>query len=184
LPAPTRAEAVMVGPTDEEIAPHGGQIFYDFPARGDQPAIKVTWHEGGLRPRAPEALGTFPLPKRGVLFVGEKGYIQCDGAGGAPRIFPESLRAGIAKPAPTLKRSKGHHRDWIDACKGGEPASSNFSYGARLTEITLVGVLAQRMRKPVLWDAATMRATGMADADPIIRGTYRAGWELSGATSS
>ena len=102
-----------------------------------------------------------PLPRRGVLFIGDKGVIQCDGAGGAPRIFPESLRASIAKPAQTLKRVAGHHRDWIDACKGGGAASSNFEYGAKLTEITLVGVLAQRMRKPIEWDAASMRATGL-----------------------
>jgi predicted dehydrogenase len=178
LPAPTRAEPLLVGPTDDEIAPHGGQIFYDFPARGNQPAIKLTWHDGGLRPRAPEALGTFPLPRRGVMFVGDKGIVQCDGAGGAPRIFPESLRASVTKPEPTIKRVAGHHRDWIDACKGGEPASGNFAYGARLTEIALVGVLAQRMRKTIVWDAANLRATGMPEADPTIRGTYRAGWEL------
>ena len=174
----------MVGTTDDEIAPHGCQIFYDFPARGNQPPIKLTWHDGGLRPRAPEALGKFPLPKRGVMFIGEKGVIQCDGAGGAPRIFPESLRGSIAKPAQTLRRVAGHHRDWIDACKGGEAASSNFGYGARLTEITLVGVLAQRMRKPIEWDAANLKATGLPDADALIRGTYRKGWEIGAAASS
>jgi predicted dehydrogenase len=182
LPAPTRAEPMMVGPTDREIAPHGCQIFYDFPARGDQPPIKLTWHDGGLRPRAPEALGKFPLPKRGVLFVGDTGVVQCDGAGGAPRIFPESLRASVTKPAPSLKRVAGHHRDWIDACKGGEPASSNFGYGARLTEIALLGVLALRLGKPIEWDASAMKVVDLkdqSDAETIIRGTYRAGWELA-----
>jgi predicted dehydrogenase len=183
LPAPTRAEPLWVGPTDDEIAPHGCQIFYDFPAQGDQPAIKLTWHDGGLRPRAPEALGKFPLPKRGVLFVGEKGVIQCDGAGGAPRIFPESFRASVTKPVPTIKRVAGHHRDWIDACKGGEPASSNFAYGAKLTEIALVGVLALRARKPIEWDAAMMKAKGLPETEPMIRGTYRTGWELRSASS-
>jgi predicted dehydrogenase len=179
LPPPTRAEPLTVGPTDDEIAPHGCQIFYDFPARGDQPPIKLTWHDGGLRPRAPDALGKFPLPKRGVLFVGEKGVIQCDGAGGPPRIFPESLRATATKPEETIKRSNGHHRDWIDACKGGAAASCNFEYGARLTEIALVGVLALRMRKAIEWDAANLRVIGMPEADALIRGTYRAGWELA-----
>lgn len=178
LPPPTRAEALTVGPTDKEIAPHGCMIFYDFPARGAQPPIRLTWYDGGMRPRAPEVMGQFPLPTRGVLFVGDKGVIQCDGAGGSPRLFPESLRTSVTKPAPTIARSKGHHRDWIDACKGGDPASSNFEYGARLTEIALVGVLAQRIRKPIMWDAAAMAVTGMPEAEPMIRGTYRAGWEL------
>ena len=111
------------------------------------------------------------------MFVGTKGVIQCDGAGGAPRLFPESLRQQ-PKPTATIKRSGGHHRDWIDACKGGEPASSHFGYGSMLTEIGLVGLLSLRLKKPVDWDAAAMKATGLPEADPIINGTYRAGWEL------
>ncbi|MES2694605.1 MAG: Gfo/Idh/MocA family oxidoreductase [Verrucomicrobiota bacterium] len=179
LPVPTRIEAQAVGPSDDEIAPHGSMIYYDFPARGDQPAIKFTWYDGGIRPKAPEALGKFQLGRRGVMFVGEKGVIQCDGAGGAPRIFPETLRASAAKPEQTIKRVAGHHRDWIDACKGGEQASSNFAYGARLTEIGLLGVLSLRLRKPIEWDAEKMAVVGVPEAEPLIRGTYRKGWELT-----
>jgi predicted dehydrogenase len=178
LPAPTRVEAFGAGPMDDEIAPHGCTVYYDFAARGDRPAVRLNWYEGGLMPATPEALGKFPLPNRGVLFLGEKGVIQCDGAGGLPRVFPESLRASVTKPEPTLKRSQGHHRDWLDACKGGEPASSNFGYGARLTEITLLGVLALRMRRRIDWDADNLRAAGLPAADAIIRGSYRAGWEI------
>lgn len=178
LQPPTRIEALAVGATDDEIAPHGSMIFYDFEARGGQPPVKFTWYDGGLRPRAPEALGKFALPRRGVMFIGEKGVIQCDGAGGAPRVFPETLRASVVKPAQTIRRVAGHHRDWIDACKGGEPASSNFGYGARLTEIGLLGVLALRLRKPIEWDAAQMAVKGMPEAQPLIRGTYRKGWEI------
>jgi predicted dehydrogenase len=179
LSAPTRVEAFAIGPTDAEIAPHGSTIYYDFPARGAQPPIRVVWNDGGGRPPAPPELGKFPLPKRGVLFKGERGVIQCDGAGGAPRLFPESLRAATPKPAPTLKRSGGHHRDWIDACKGGEPASSHFGYGAQLTETALLGVLALRLGKAIEWDAAAMKVKNNPEADAIIRGTYRPGWELA-----
>ena len=178
LPAPSRIEALAVGPTDAEIAPHGSMIYFDFPASGAQPPVRLTWYDGGLRPAAPPELGRFPLPSRGVLFRGEKGVIQCDGAGGAPRVFPESLRAAITKPVATIKRSNGHHRDWIDACKGGESASSHFEYGARLTETALLGVLALRLRKPVEWDAAAMQVKGQPAAEAIIRGSYRAGWEI------
>jgi len=180
LPLPTRVEALAVGPMDGEIAPHGSTIFYDFPARGGQPPVRLTWYDGGMRPRAPEVMGTFPLPTRGVLFIGEKGVIQCDGAGGAPRLFPESLRAA-PKPAATIARSKGHHADWIAACKGGPQASSHFGYGAHLTEITHLGTLALRLKKPIVWDGAAMAVTGNAAADEIIRGSYRAGWELPSA---
>ena len=90
----------------------------------------------------------------------------------------ESLRAGVQKPAPTIARSNGHHRDWLDAIKGGKPASSHFAYGARLTEIGLLGVLALRLGKPIEWDGANLKVAGRADAEPMIRGTYRAEWAL------
>ena len=132
-----------------------------------------------MRPAQHEALEGFKLPSRGVLFVGDKGVIQCDGAGGAPRIFPKARRADFAKPEPTLTRSKGHYRDWIDAIKGGPAASANFDYSARLTEITLVGVLSLRLGgKRIEWDAANMKATGMPEADPLIHEPARAGWEI------
>ncbi len=178
LPPPGRVAAVSAGPMDAEIAPHGCMIYYDFPARGARPPVRLTWYDGGLRPRGPEAMGSFPLPKRGVIFVGEKGVIQCDGAGGAPRLFPEHLR-GAPKPAATIKRSLGHHRDWIDACKGGDPASSHFGYGAHLTEIAHLGNLALRLGQGIEWDAAGLRVPGQPAADAIIRGTYRPGWEIS-----
>jgi predicted dehydrogenase len=178
LPPPTRVDAYGIGNSDEEIAPHAATIYYDFPARGTLPPVHVTWNDSGVKPRQPEALGSFPLPRRGMLFFGEKGIIQCDGAGGAPRVFPESLRASTPRPPATLKRVEGHHRDWLDACKGGEPASSHFGYGAHLTEITQLGVLGLQLKKPFEWDAANLRVPGIPEADPIIRGTYRPGWEL------
>jgi hypothetical protein len=138
----------------------------------------MTWYDGGMMPPKPEALGNFPLPKRGCLFIGEKGVIQCDGGGGAPRLFPDARRAEYQKPAPKLKRSNGHHRDWIDACKGGEPATSPFAYAAHLTEIALLGVLSLRTQKPVEWDAAAMKATGLPAADTFIKESYRKGWEI------
>ena len=81
-------------------------------------------------------------------------------------------------PAPKLKRSNGHHRDWIDACKGGEPATSPFAYAAHLTEIALLGLLSLRAQKPIEWDAAAMKATGLPAADAFIKESYRKGWEI------
>ncbi|HOM19081.1 MAG TPA: gfo/Idh/MocA family oxidoreductase, partial [Thermoguttaceae bacterium] len=79
----------------------------------------------------------------------------------------------------SLPRSKGHHRDWLDACKGGPAASANFDYGARLTELALLGVASLRTGKKLVWDAANMKAIGEPEVDAILRGTYRKGWELT-----
>jgi predicted dehydrogenase len=178
LHAPTSIESQVAGYSDPELAPHGEICYYEFPGQGSQPPLKVTFYSGGLKPQRHPALGKFELKSRGVMFIGDKGVIQCDGAGGAPRLFPDELRASFKAPEPTLKRSKGHHRDWIDAIKGGEPASSNFDYATRLTEITLLGVMATRLRKKFTWDAANMK-TDAKEADAMIHGFYRPGWEVA-----
>ena len=122
------------------------------------------------------------LGGRGVLFVGDQGKLLCGGAGGRPELLG---KGEVEPPEATIPRSKGHHRDWIDAIKGGPPASSNFEYGARLTEITLLGVAALRLRSQIHWDASSMSISnlankpGAAKANSIINGEYRSGWELS-----
>ena len=83
-----------------------------------------------------------------------------------------------AQPPATISRSQGHRRDWIDACKGGPPASSNFEYGARLTEIVLLGVVALRTAVTLHWDGPNMKATNAPKVDPIIHGHFRKGWEI------
>jgi predicted dehydrogenase len=179
LSAPTNVEFSPAGTMNEEIAPHGCLGEYTFAARGRQPALSLKWYDGGLRPVVPDSLlEGKPLIPRGVLFVGDKGAILGGGAGGTPTLLPESKFKGYTTPKPTLARSKGHHRDWLDACKGGAPAGSNFEYGARLTELVLLGTLALRLGRRVDWDAERMEARGISEAEPIIREPYRTGWEL------
>jgi predicted dehydrogenase len=179
LKAPLSVEARPAGPTDAEIGPHGCIAYYHFAARGDQPPVRIVWYDGGLGPETPEELRAGEkLPSRSVLFIGEKGKLLCGGAGGKPRLL-SSPKAETSKPAPTLPRSPGHHREWLDACKGGKPAGSNFAYGARLTEIVLLGVLALRTEQKITWDAANLRATGAPRADAIIKEKYRKGWEIA-----
>jgi hypothetical protein len=68
----------------------------------------------------------------------------------------------------------------VDAIKGGPEASSNFNYGADLTEITLLGVLSLRMRgQKIDWDAKNMQAKGLPEADAFIREPVRKGWEMA-----
>jgi predicted dehydrogenase len=179
LHAPTSVEALPAGNMDSEIAPHGMIGYYEFPARGDKPPVRLTWYDGGLKPQCPREIPEgSSLPGRGALFVGDKGLMLCEGAGGPPRLLPYEKTREYQKPPASIARSKGHHRDWLDACKGGQPASANFEYGARLTELTLLGVLSLRTGKKIVWDAAGMKAKNVSAADSIIKESYRQGWEI------
>jgi len=184
LERPLSVEATSTGVDDEAIS-IAGLYTYQFGPRGDQPPVKVTWYDGGLRPPIPEGLDPDDPRQRlgerndGILFVGDKGYITCPGWSGTPRLLPLELHKAYKRPAPTLPRVKGHHADWLSACKGGPAASANFEYSARLTELVLLGNVALRTGKKLIWDAAEMRATNAPEADKFLKGTYRKGWELA-----
>jgi predicted dehydrogenase len=182
LKEPTSIEAHGVGGVDAEIAPPGGLYTYMFPARGKMPPVKFTWYEGGLMPARPEGLeddDQLGNGGNGILFVGDKGMITCPGWAGDPRLLPGSRMDNYKRPAKTLPRSKGHHRDWLDGCKGQGTPSANFEYAAVLTEIGLLGLVAMRARKKIYWDAKAMKVTNAPEAEKYIKGSYRPGWEVA-----
>ena len=87
------------------------------------------------------------------------------------------------KPAQTIDRIPdgmgGHEKDWLRACKGGKPASSNFDYSGPLSEMVLMGNLAVRFpNKKLLWDGPNMQVTNDAGANAYVRRQYRQGWTL------
>ena len=70
------------------------------------------------------------------------------------------------------------HYNWIDACKGGEPACSNFEYAGPMTEVALAGNLAIRMGEKLYWDGPNMKVTNVLEANKYVQNQYRQGWSL------
>jgi predicted dehydrogenase len=176
---PLSIEASGVGP-DAYVGALGAMYTYHFGPRGKMPPVKFTWYDGGLMPPRPEGLDDddqLGANGNGILFVGTKGLLTCAGWGGRPTLLPSSKSDSYKRPPKTLPRSKGHHRDWLDACKGGTPASANFEYGAALTEVALLGPIALRLGKKIHWDAGAMKVSNSPEAERFVKETYRAGWE-------
>ena len=179
LKHPTLVEASSTA-LSRETTPIASMCHYKFPARGEQPSVDLFWYDGGIRPPRPDCLELERnLPRNGgSLLIGDDGAILSGVWSASPRIIPEKKMRDYKQPKPTIPRSKGHHRDWIDACKGGQPASSNFEYGARLTEIVLLGVVALRTGTTLRWDGPNMKATNAPQLEPVIHGHFRRGWEI------
>jgi hypothetical protein len=167
-----------------ETYPQASIVRYKFPAREDMPEVKVTWYDGGLMPSRPEELELGRLmgdDDGGVLFVGDKGKLMCGCYGRNPRIIPESKMEEFKRPAKTLPRVKegedAHEKNWIEACKGGPPADSNFDYSGPFTETVVMGNLALRQPFSVLeWDGEKMRFTNSDTANEFVHSPYREGW--------
>jgi len=157
-------------------------IKYEFPATESRPAVTLTWYDGGKKPPA-ELFGGEPIPKSGVLIVGEKDTAL------APRDYCEigyKLLSGNKQPRSDYERSPGHFKELVNAIKGGPPATSNFGeYSGPLTETVLLGNLAvwaaPEPGSPgakIAWDAKNLKATGAPDLEELIRPTFREGYSV------
>jgi Oxidoreductase family, NAD-binding Rossmann fold/Oxidoreductase family, C-terminal alpha/beta domain len=117
-----------------------------------------------------------------TVFVGSKGYLGTSGRGEGVGLIPGSRWAEYQLPPRTLTRSPGHQRDWLRACKGGEPACSNFSVAGPYTEWMVLGAVATRVEGKLLWDAKKMEFTNNREANKYVKPVFRKGWELKSIT--
>ena len=172
---PTKVTAEGPPPHPESAATHL-TVTYEFPARGELPPVALKWYDGGDRPKY-FAEGKLPKWGDGTLFVGEKGMLL---AGYDKRVLlPEKDFEGFKAPEPYIPDSVGHHKEWIEACKTGGPTTCNFDYSGALAETAMLGAVAYRTGKPLVWDAKNLKAD-VAEADKYIRKEYRKGWALEG----
>jgi hypothetical protein len=119
-----------------------------------------------------------PTPD-GSVFIGDKGMMTTGTYGEQTRLIPVEKMRDYKFPAEYLTRSPGHYRDWIRACKGGDPASSNFNVASPFVEWMLLGVIALRVEGKIEWDSAKMRITNNAQANKYLKPTFRKGWSLA-----
>jgi hypothetical protein len=77
-----------------------------------------------------------------------------------------------------LPRSKGHHRDWIDACKGGQQPHGGFDYSGPMTEVILLGNVALRTGEKLAWNGEKMKAANCPNADQYIKPEFHNDWTI------
>jgi len=158
-----------------ESGPKASRAIYEFPARGNQPPVKLYWYDGGLKPD-PALVGEQSLAPNGVICVGEKGAFYFIHAR-EYRLHPKEQFEGFELKTRTLPTSPGHHEEWILACKTGSPTYSNFEYATTLTEAVLLGNAAFRAGEKLYYDGKEGRVTNTRKADEFIHRPYRKGWE-------
>jgi hypothetical protein len=204
---PTVVECEAVSDMNPETYPKSSRIRFEFPAREGWPPLKFWWYDGNpsdksvklLRP--PEDLTKEiialrdQLPASGALIIGDKGKVfSPDDYGsqffllvGSSKEF-ESARTrsegkegeheAIRHIPQTIPRTNDHYKEWLEACRGGRPAYSNFDIAAYLTEIILLGCVALRVgvNRRLDWDGPKMRAKNTKEAAQFVRREYRKGW--------
>jgi predicted dehydrogenase len=152
------------------------QVDYEYPARGSQPPVHLTWYNGQPGPDLNGKVRHAGYTN-GVLFEGDKGNLIADY--GKHRLLPEDRFKDFQPPRPSIPASVGHHREWLQAIRGGGQTTCNFDYSGALAETVLLGNVAYRAGGGKLhYDAKTGRVSGNSGAEQYLRREYRRGWTL------
>ena len=168
LGLPTVIETLST-PFNGVCYPHATTTYYQFPARGDMPAVKLTWYDGGLTPPRPRSSARKTERGGRHHLRGQQG--QDDAADLRPRTAAAAegaARSGRRAEAllPRVAHAQDEHEmNWIEAIQGKARISCPFEYAALLTEVMLLGIVSLRagQKTPgdskIHYDGANMRVT-------------------------
>lgn len=178
LEAPTLVQATGPEP-DSDSGPEWCEVKYTFDGTSrTSESLTVTWYEAGRKPdralfKAPD---DWAGSDNGILFVGEKGNLFV-GFPEPPQLFPAGDFADYQMPNHA---EDNHYTQWTQAILGEGKTCCPFEFAGPLTEAVLLGNVAFRTKREVIWDARLMMARGNEAAEALIRRSYRNGWEVEG----
>ena len=175
--APKSVKSVGPAPNTETF-PEWGIIHYDFAPNkytvdGD---IRMTWYDGGKKPRKSLVPEGIKIPDNGCLLIGTEGAILCP-HGKMPQFISTS------KTTAELPVNEGadHYQQWTNAIKTLDTATSSFDYSGSLTESVLLGTIAIHFPNETLkWDSVNLKFVDNSGADEFVHHPYRKGWEVKG----
>ena len=197
LSAPTSVEPMMTSQAaltdgvstkirNDFSFPTASVVRFKYPQRGSRPAVDLIWYEGGMRPPTPPELEEDgkELPAEAMMFVGDKGKILAGFRVEGPRLIPESRMKGrnvVERPRRAAgagdREVSPNIRQWLAACKGGQPSPGNFSHAWGISEAVNLYAVALRSGKKLMWDAQKMEITNVPEANKYLSREYRKGWE-------
>ncbi|MEC7288046.1 MAG: gfo/Idh/MocA family oxidoreductase, partial [Verrucomicrobiota bacterium] len=130
-----------------------------------------------------DASGNLVIPRLGragtVLHRKDEQFvIQRGSHGSVSRLYP---RASMMDYKRALKAPSGgldHMQSFIQSCMGNGKTTSPFSVGGPLTQLLMLGVIAQYLNEGFNFDRDTERITNNKTANALLEGPKpRKGWE-------
>lgn len=184
LGLPERVTAVKRVGVKKNIFPMASMIKFDFPARGPgMPAMDITWYDGveNLPPRPKELEDKRKIGACGKMIYSKDMIFMGGTHGDTVRIVPEDKMRELAVSGklPELPRVfSDHFKNYVLACKGEEKTRSPFEVSGPLTQMFMLGVIAQRLGGSFKFDRKTKQITNNPVANAMLKGPGpRKGWE-------
>jgi predicted dehydrogenase len=194
LAHPTHVSA-EAGDVNTLTCPSFAHVTIEFPKREGLVPLTLHWYEGKrdgkkmlpsekLVAQATE-LSKGRLVDSGSIVVGSKGIAYSPDDYGANVYFSTGKKTDGGTKPETMPVNNGgdlgQKKEWVEAILDNKPekALSNFDYAGLLTAAFLLGNVAIRTGKPFNFNGEKCTAD-IKEAGPLIRRTYRKGWDLIG----
>lgn len=190
LKAPSKVELIdRKGDYDPKaFIPDTSVVKWTFPKTDKRGEVVMYWCDGNREMPKPKDWDRPNPPRGGCMMMFGKDHTIATGA--RPNIdtricgreffqnFRREKKDEIAAKMLPKVRKDSIYCEWIDAIKGDGPEClGSFDYAAQLTEVALLGVLAQRFGGVIEWDHEKMASTNRPELNAFIKEPERAGWE-------
>ena len=181
LGLPESIEAVKRDGPNDYIFPQASTIRFNFPSRGEHPPCVVTWYDGV------DNLPQLPAEETGERQANGK-YIYSDdlifkgGTHSAPLgIIPAEKMREVGPSLPKFpQKNSDHFANFALACLGQEEARSPLSISGPLSQVFILGVIAQRLGGTLKFDREQRRFVDHPFANNLLSGPPpQRGWEAS-----
>ncbi len=182
LGLPHTIEAVRLDGRNEFIFPQASTVRFDFAARPGMPPVEVFWYDGvdNLPPLPSElGAGTTLTEKNGKFIYSKTLTFRGGTHGDTLRIIPEDRMREMSASLPKIDGGfSDHATNFVLACQGKEESRSPFHVSGPLTQVFLLGVIAQRLGGRLTFDPARREFVGHPAANRLLAGPPpRVAWE-------
>lgn len=178
------------------IFPQASTLNFKFPKRGEMPPCELTWYDGQKNiPPMPADFGdavvdpNIPPPSTGAVktkaqppgkvIYGKDLTFKGGSHATTLQIIPKEKAKEMAKDLPQFEKSPSNHFvNFLRACKGEEKCRSSFDIAGPLSQVMVLGVIAQRTNQKIIFDRVTKQITSDKIANAMLVGPPpREGWD-------
>ncbi|MCF7733212.1 MAG: Gfo/Idh/MocA family oxidoreductase [Akkermansiaceae bacterium] len=117
------------------------------------------------------------FPEEAALLIGEEGALLLPHTSG-PQLLPRDKFAKVPRPKT---KGENHYHSFANSILDDTPCESSFDQSGPMSEAVILGTVAVRTPGVKLeWDAQALKIPNSAEADGLLRRSYREGWHIEG----
>lgn len=196
LGLPYEVDPVKIGGANPLFFPQESTLEFKFPRRKKMPPLVISWYDGVNNiPEVPEGYGSSELdadipaastgkikPAKlnpGKIIYGKDLTFKGGSHGSTLSIIPAEAAEDMKSQLPVVPESPSNHfENFAKACMGQEMTRSPFSLSAPLSQVFVLGTIAQRLGTKIKFDRKKKQITNNDFANQLLVGTPpRKGWE-------